>query len=183
MAIRVWPTRGAGPSALKNEPASRLKALPVNAAASTSTISASAVPFASPIGCMDPSKAASGSVVGWPSLSKAQPSGISPPDFLAFMTLPRATTDSDRSMTRGGPFSRGVAKAIGLVPNRGSRPPQGAIALGVFATIRPIIPAAAIFSTCTDNAPQWWELAIAMTHTPMSRARGRPTSSAFSSAG
>lgn len=49
---------------------------PIRPAASNSTISASAVPLASPIGIIVPASAAVGSVVGRPSPSSAQPSGI-----------------------------------------------------------------------------------------------------------
>ena len=70
-----------------------------------STISASATPLASPIGSIEPARAESGSVVGLPFLSTAQPSGIFSPRCFDAMTLPRATFDSDRSITRASGFS------------------------------------------------------------------------------
>jgi hypothetical protein len=143
ITIRVCPTRGACPSASKNDPASVLKALPVKAAARISTISASAVPLASPIGTIVPFSAASASVVWLPSTSSAQFGGISRPAFFAAMTFPRATLDSDRSITSGGAPATGVAKAMGLVPKTGWLAPHGAMALGAFAIMIAISPASA----------------------------------------
>lgn len=130
-----------------------LRCAPVRTAASTSIIRASAVPFASPMGTIDPERAASGSVVALPSAPSAQPSGIGCPVFSAFITLPRATRESDRSMTSGGAPARGAAKAMGLVPKIGSLAPHGAIAAGVLATITATSPSRANLSTCTDSAP------------------------------
>ena len=82
------------------------------------------------------------------------------------MTLPRATMESDRSITSGGPSPRGAAKATGLVPKIGVRAPQGAIAGGALATMMAISPRAASFSTCTDSAPQWCEFITDMVAVP-----------------
>ena len=79
-------------------------------------MSASAAPFAPPAGTIVPAIAASASVVGRPSASRAQPSGIGFPAFWAIITLPRATWESERSMSNGSPCARGAAKAIGFVP-------------------------------------------------------------------
>jgi len=48
----------------------------------------------------------------------------------------------------GAASARGLANAIGLVPNTGWPPPQGAIALGVLANMRAIMPCSAKASTC-----------------------------------
>ena len=58
---------------------------------------------------------------------------------------------------------RGAANAIGFVPYSGLLPPHGAIAAGVFATIIPIKPCMANFSTWLASVPQWfdWDTAIA----------------------
>ena len=72
-------------------------------AARISTASTSAAPRASPMGSMAPPSAALASVVGLPSLSTAQPSGIGSPFLEAIMILPRATLESDRSTTTGSP--------------------------------------------------------------------------------
>ena len=85
--------------------------------------------------------AASGSVVGLPAASSAQPSGIFSPRCFAVMTLPRATLDSDRSITSGARPGSGQANATGLVPNTGFEPPHGAIAPGVLTNISATRPA------------------------------------------
>jgi hypothetical protein len=56
------------------------------------------------------------------------------------MTLPRATFDSDRSITSGGAPATGVAKAMGLVPKTGWLAPHGAMALGALAIMIAISP-------------------------------------------
>ena len=81
---------------------SKPNAAPESAHTSNSTMRASIAPFAPPAGSMLPSSAARASVVGWPSLSSAQPSGIGLPSRAATMILPRATAESDRSMMSGG---------------------------------------------------------------------------------
>ncbi|MMZ70835.1 hypothetical protein D1872_339960 [compost metagenome] len=69
------------------------------------------------------------------------------------MTLPRATFESARSMTRGSAFATGTAKAIGLVPKSGLLPPQGAMAAGAFANIMAIRPCSAKRSTVSAITP------------------------------
>ena len=76
IAIISCPTPGESPSAFRNELASNPKFDPVSPAAKISTIIARALPLASPIGSIAPAKAFFGSVVGLPSLSMAQSSGI-----------------------------------------------------------------------------------------------------------
>lgn len=58
---------------------------------------------------------AAGSVVGLPSLSSAQPSGIDFPSFCARMSLPSATTLGAISSTTGR-SSDGAATEMGFVP-------------------------------------------------------------------
>ena len=130
------------------------KSAPVSATASTSTISASAAPLAPPIGCSAPLRAALASVVGLPRSSTAQPAGIGSPFWAAVRILPRATWLSARSTTIGGPLLCGAAKASGLVPNTGCRPPQGAIALGVLPKASASSPASASRSTCRPTTPK-----------------------------
>ena len=115
---------------------------------------------------MVPRKAASGSVVGSPASSRAQPSGIRSPRCFAARMLPRATLDSDRSTTIGARPGKGQAKAIGLVPNNACAPPQGAIAAGVLAKRSATSPASARRSTGWPAAPQWCERRIGATATP-----------------
>ncbi len=64
-----------------------------------------------------PSRAAFASVVGRPSESRAQPSGIGAPFLAAPTMLARATFDRARSTTIGARPGSGQAKASGLVPN------------------------------------------------------------------
>ena len=105
-------------------------------------MSASIAPLAPPIGSIEPARPALGSVVGWPSPSSAQPRGIALPSFAATMSLPRATSDSDRSIESGGASRRGNTAAIGLVPKSGRRPPAAAIAAGELPIASPTSPAA-----------------------------------------
>ena len=95
-----------------------------------------------------------GSVVGWPSRSSAQPSGIALPSFAATISLPRATSESERSIVIGGPSRRGKTAAIGLVPKIGVRPPAAGIAAGELPIAMPTMPAAATASRCSAATPK-----------------------------
>ena len=106
-------------------------------------MSASIAPFVPPIGSIEPSSAACASVVGLPSRSSAQPSGIGLPCFAATMTFPRATSESDRSMASGAPARRGNTAAMGLVPKSGRLPPAAGIAAGELPNASPTMPALA----------------------------------------
>ena len=145
--MRNWPTPGGGPSASKNELASKPNRAPVRATASTSTISARAAPLAPPMGWSAPFRAALASVVGLPVSSTAQPSGIASPFWAAVRILPRATWLSAMSTTMGGCPRCGAANPIGLVPYSGCLPPHGAIAFGVLPKASATSPASASFST------------------------------------
>ena len=99
------------------------------------------------------------------------------------MTLPRATFDSDRSITSGARPGSGQANATGLVPNTGFEPPHGAIAPGVLANISATRPLSASRSTGWPAAPQWLDLRIAAAAMPCLRAAGSSSVSASSIAG
>jgi hypothetical protein len=142
------------PSSTKNVSASKPSAAPVSAVTSTSTSSASIAPFAPPIASIEPANAALASVVGRPSWSSAQPSGIGCPALAATITLPRATSDKERSIVSGGPSRRGSAAAIGLVPNSGRFPPGAGIADGELPNARPTMPAAAMGPRCQAATPK-----------------------------
>ncbi len=109
-------------------------------------------------------------MVGRPSASTAQPSGIGSPRCLAETMLPRATFDRERSTTTGSRPGRGQAKAMGLVPNTARLPFQGAMAAGVLAKSRATRPRLARSSTNSPAAPQWCERRIAAAARPLSRA-------------
>ena len=96
--------------------------------------------MAPPTGAMLPANPAAASVVGWPSASRAQSDGIGVPLAAASMTFTRAVALVARSMTTGRASSRGAARAIGLVPNKGTFPPQGAIEGEALAKPRPTNP-------------------------------------------
>ncbi len=70
------------------------------------------------------------------------PSGIALPSFAATISLPRATSDSDRSISSGAPARRGNTAAIGLVPKSGRLPPAAAMAAGELPIASPTSPAA-----------------------------------------
>ncbi len=138
--------RGRLPSAKKKLDASKPKLAPVSAATSSSMISASIAPLGLPTattGSIESSRPAAGSVVGLPSRSKAQPSGIDWPAFAAAISLPRATSDSDRSISSGSALWRGKTAAIGSVPKIGCFPPAAGIAAGELEKPSPTMPAAA----------------------------------------
>ena len=99
------------------------------------------------------------------------------------MMLPRATFDSDRSMTSGARPGRGQAKATGLVPNTALDPPHGAIAPGVLTNISATSPFPANRSTGWPAAPQWLERRIAAAAMPWLRAASGSAASANSIAG
>ena len=125
----------------------------------TSTMNASAAPFASPSGTIVPASPKLGSVVGEPSGASAQPSGITSPFCLAVINDPAALWTVRVHNTRGTARQRG-RKAIGLVPKTALPPPQGAIAAGVLAKSRATSPCSASFSTCRPAAPQWLDRLI-----------------------
>ena len=102
------------------------------------------------MGSIAPLKAALGSVVGLPSASIAQPSGISRFSRAAASTLPRATPLAAMSNTRGGPPATGLAKASGLLPMAARFDPGSAMMGGVDCATRAIIPASA---ACSANMP------------------------------
>jgi len=62
------------------------------------------------------------------------------PCFAATITLPRAASDNDRSMTSGASPRRGNTAAMGLVPKIGVRPPAGGMADGELPNASPTIP-------------------------------------------
>ena len=142
MTRNACPIRGRLPSSTKNELASNPIAAPVSAVTMSSTTSASIAPLVPPSGSIEPSRPAFGSVVGWPSPSSAQPSGIALPSLAATISLPRATSDSDRSISNGAAARRGNTAAIGLVPKSGRLPPAAAMAAGELPIASPTSPAA-----------------------------------------
>ena len=83
--------------------------------------------------------ASMGSVVGQPSLSRAQPSGICSPCSAIFLILPREETDMAMSNTKGDLPSKGTPTPIGLLPTNFSNPPEGAITANAFVPAIPII--------------------------------------------
>src|SRR5262249_43036877 len=94
----------------------------------TSTIKPQEKPLYPPEGAMVPSRPFFGSTVGRPSLSRAQPSGMSLPSSAACFTVLQATAEEDWSIRNAIlPDLPGTAKDMGLVPSTGVRPPTGAI--------------------------------------------------------
>src|SRR4051794_21485567 len=79
------------------------------------------------MGRRKPSRAALGSVVGFPSLSVAQVDGIDSPLLAALRIFARAATLMAMSRMIGSPPGFGTPKPTGLLPRRASFPPQGAI--------------------------------------------------------
>ena len=109
-----------------------------------------------------------------PSSSSAQPSGIVSPRCFAVMTLPRATFDSDRSITSGARPGSGQANATGLVPNTGLRSaPRRHRARRVDEHQRDEARRRASRSTGWPAAPQWLERRIAAAAMPWLRAASR----------
>ncbi|MOA38373.1 hypothetical protein D3C78_1600500 [compost metagenome] len=144
--MKAWPNRGWLPSSSKKVSASAPKWAPVSVVTSNSTINASIAPLTPPMGSIEPSMPFLGSVVGWPSASSAQPSGMLSPFLAATMSLPRATSDSDRSMLIGWAPLRGKIAAMGLVPKMGRLPPAAGMAAGELLQAMPTMPAAATAS-------------------------------------
>jgi hypothetical protein len=118
-----------------------------------------------------------------PRSSTAQSAGIGSPFWAAVRILPRATWLSARSTTIGGPLLCGAAKASGLVPNTGCRPPHGAIALGVLPNASARRPASASRSTCRPTTPKWCERTKPAAAMPTAPARPGSRSTARSTAG
>src|SRR5262249_50897832 len=75
-----------------------------------------------------------------PSLSTIHPVGISLPRAIARLILPAAIADVAMSRQKGPSRSDGMATAIGLVPSRASRPPNGATASSARPDPAPAIP-------------------------------------------
>ncbi len=112
-----------------------------------STNNASAYPLASAMGSTAPSKASLGFVVDSPSLSSAHPSGIESSLSEAAIIRPLATTLVDKSIRMGNPLLVGTPRAIGLVPKKGSYPPQGGMAGSELVRANPMNP----FSTALSQ--------------------------------
>ena len=142
MTRNAWPSRGRLPSSTKRVDASKPSAAPASVVTRSSTMSASIAPLVPPMASMLPSRPARASAVGLPFASSAQPSGIGRPSFAAIMSLPRATSDRDMSISRGRPCARGNTAAMGLVPSSGRLPPATGMAAGEFDKARPTMPAA-----------------------------------------
>ena len=96
-------------------------------------------PLRAACGIMVPAMAAAASVVGRPSASSAQASGMGVPAFCASITLPRATWLSERSMRSGSPCAPGRRRRWGSC-RRAPAAAQGAIAAGEFDSASAIIP-------------------------------------------
>ena len=148
----------------------------------TSTSSANADPLCSAAGTIEPASAARASVVGRPSASSAQPSGIGSPACAAAFTRTHATADDERSATTGGASRRGAAQAIGFVPKNGRTPPAGAISEDELANIIATSCSSASRSTNHPSTPAEYEWVMASTATPQVRAAStsgaRPASNA-----
>ena len=82
-------------------------------------------PFGPPKGSSAPARPFSGSVVGLPSTSTAQPRGMDSPRVRAPMILPCAASLVAMSRCGPTPLVIGTATEMGLVPSTG-RPPKGA---------------------------------------------------------
>src|SRR6476660_1876158 len=75
-----------------------------------------------------PANACDALVVGLPSGSRAQPSGMDWLFFWAAMMLPRAVMLVARSILRWNPLLVGKLAAMGLVPKKALQPPSGLMA-------------------------------------------------------
>ena len=103
MTRNAWPIRGRLPSSTKNESASKPNAAPVSAHAQQlddEREHRALGPAHRQHRCLRAPRPADRSSDCRPR-SSAQPSGIGLPSFAATITLPRATSDSDRSITSG----------------------------------------------------------------------------------
>jgi hypothetical protein len=123
------------PASTKKLDASKPKFAPISAVTKSSTTSASIAPFGletAPIGSIDPSRPAFGSVVG-------RPGGVERPadrDRTALLRRHHQLAARDlaqlRSISSGAAARRGNKAATGLVPKIGWRPPAAGIAAGEF---------------------------------------------------
>ena len=143
MTMKTCPSWGWLPSGLKKVSASAPKWAPVKVVTSNSTTRANIAPLVPPTASIDPVKPFFGSVVGFPSWSRAQPNGIDSPLSAATINLPRATSDKDRSTLTGGWPVRGKIAAIGLVPKIARLPPAAGMAAGELPQAMPTMPAPA----------------------------------------
>ena len=107
---RTGLSHAAAPSAAFSPLTSSELTEPVRPAAKASTIRPSAQPLCPAADCSAPASAASGSVVGLPSASTAQPRGIASPAALAMVILPCATAEIKRNplMQSAGPSGPGI---------------------------------------------------------------------------
>src|SRR4051794_26513939 len=117
-----------------------------------------------------PSRAADGFVVGYPSLSIAQPSGIGVPRRSATSILPRGTVDVAMSRLNAGRWPAGAAMAIGFVPMSPTLERVGATIPVVFVIEIPIIPAAAACNAYHPAIPKWFALCDDARAIPVDRA-------------
>ena len=90
--------------------------------------------------------AAAPSVVGRPSASKDQPSGIGRPFWKWTATLPNAALANDRSRSIGISLPEGIPIPTGLIPRILSIEPHGAMVGSVLVVQIPIISSAMAMS-------------------------------------
>src|SRR3546814_17603389 len=82
------------------------------------------------------------------------------PSRAATMSLPRATSDSDKSILMGSPWRRGKATAMGLVPNKAWVQPQAGIAAGELLNAQPVMPFYTIGCRCSQAMTKGWQIGI-----------------------
>ena len=87
-----------------------------------------------------------GSVVGFPSLSRAHPSGIETPLSIARVSFPPAATLVAMSSRSGRCRFPGTAMAIGLLCSPAARAPCGAMFGGLHTSAMPAMPSRAAIS-------------------------------------
>ena len=121
--------------------ASKPNAAPVSAATSSSTTSASIAPLVPPIGSIDPVER--GLARRWsagPRGRAPSPSGIGLPSFAATITLPRATSESERSIDKRRAVATRKHGGDRIGAEQRARPPAAAIAAGELPNASPTMP-------------------------------------------
>ena len=127
MARKNCPLSIGCPSSSMKEPCCVPSFAPVSALQRTSTRSPILNPLTPPAGTIEPVNPCSGSLVGLPSASRAQPKGIDSPCSIALFNVVQETSVVDWSTRNAtSPSGAGTAKEIGLVPMTGMFPPGGA---------------------------------------------------------
>src|SRR5256712_11132560 len=142
-ATKTWPASIERSHVLNSEPTSRPTPAPARTPLRISTINPRPNPLGPAAGRRQPPAAASGSSVGFPAESSADPAGNRPRAPWMVRTSEPASVLVARSTRSVAPDGVGHPNASGLVPRTARVPPNGATLGKALLQVKPTQPASA----------------------------------------